>query len=293
VASLYRKPKGTTLDERLLGTERLVGEATALTSDGWFVTSAASIGSLHLTDLVLWYDGAPYVIEKGIADALNDTVYVKVGVSGVTPSAFARVSDLVSGSELWMETRPQEFTPSLVVNVRGRVSPNAAASSEEATRRILISGTSMAGDQGSPVWDPNGSLVGIIESGAGERVRLIPASTIAASFASLLSTGDIRHAALGIQAWDVAAVRSDVSRAGIPRIGAWVRDEKGKNYAKLKSGDVILRVEHDILDGTVDLGEVLADYRPGAAVTLRVLRDGKDMDVPVTLGTMVTSQILK
>jgi S1-C subfamily serine protease len=56
---------------------------------------------------------------------------------------------------------------------------------------------------------------------------------------------------------------------------------------------VILRVERDILDGTLDLGEILADYRPGATVTLRVWRDGTDFDLPVTLGSVTTSEPLK
>ncbi len=44
---------------------------------------------------------------------------------------------------------------------------------------------------------------------------------------------------------------------------------------------------------TQDLGELLAEYKPGTTVTLRVLRDGKDLDVSVTLGSAVTGDPLK
>ena len=54
VGSLYRGAKPGTFDDRLLGDDRLVGQVVALTSDGWFLTSAAALGNAHLADLTIW-----------------------------------------------------------------------------------------------------------------------------------------------------------------------------------------------------------------------------------------------
>ena len=58
----------------------------------------------------------------------------------------------------------------------------------------------------------------------------------------------------------------------------------------LQAGDVIERVDRDILDGSADLAEILAGYRPDSRVTLVVRRGAQTIDVPVTLGDVVTSE---
>jgi S1-C subfamily serine protease len=214
------------------------------------------------------------------------------------------VQDLSPGAEVWVESRPRIFLSGAVIDLSGRVNPNDAVSSEVVSRYIGLDGVSVAGDNGAAVWDPQGALIGVIVSAAGEPERVIPATSIASSFSSLLSSGQIRHAALGVRAVDLGTLRLDGSRGDLSVKGALLRDDKriGKlavakdsaaAKAKLLAGDVILRVERDILDGTADLGEVLSEYQPGATVTLRILRNGKDMDVSVVLDSVVTSESLK
>ena len=53
---------------------------------------------------------------------------------------------------------------------------------------------------------------------------------------------------------------------------------------------MIERMEHDILDGSADLGEWLLEYRP-TNVTLYGAREGT-MQWNVTLGSVVTSDII-
>ncbi len=304
VAVLYRKPSGQALEEKFLGPDRLLGRAVALTSDGWFVTAAQNISNISLTNLVLWNNGQAYTVQAGIADSLDQTVFLKTKAVGLTAAAFANVQGVTRGTAVWTEAQPDEFMPHSVASVSARVSPNDDVSSEFAARRIKLDGITLAGDRGAAVWDPNGSLVGVVDSAVGEPLHLIPSTSIAFSFQSLLSTGGITHAFLGVRAIDLASIRFDGSRNLWPLTGALIRDDKktGKpgvvhdspaEKAKLKTGDVIVRVERDILDGTIDLGEVLSEYRPGSQVLVRVLRGTSDIDVPVTLGSIVTSQALK
>jgi S1-C subfamily serine protease len=304
VASLYRKPKGTGLEERLLGDDRLLGQALALTSDGWFVTSYSVLEGVRLADVVLWHGGTTYVIERGMTDRLNGTVYLKTSASELTPTAFAHLGGLVEGAEIWIEARPMELAPSIILQDGARQPDDAVVSSETAARRLEIQSASRAGDAGGAVWDPAGSLIGLMESETEQKPLLIPATTIANSFASLLSSNEIRHAYLGVNALDLASSRFDGVRGDLPPKGALLIDNKktGKpavlkdspaGKAKLKAGDVIFRIERDIIDGTADLGEILADYRPGTSVTLGVLRNAVNVDIPVVLGTVVTSEPIK
>lgn len=297
LATVYRKPKGTALEDRMLGDDRLLGHAVALTSDGWFATSPSVFEGVRLADAVLYQNGRAYPIERGVIDHLTNTAFVKTSANGLNAPAFVPGSEVSFGTEVWTETRPDGYAPHVVLDHRVRLAPNDAASSEVASRRYVLNGQSSADEAGSAAWDSNGALIGLIESKAGEDVRVIPASAIANSFSSLLENGDIRHAVLGVHAIDLGVAHFDGARGDLPEQGAIIRGvlraDSPAAKAKLKTGDVILRVERDILDGSADLGETLAEYRPNEAVTLRILRGTSDSDVQVTLGAAVTSEPLK
>lgn len=301
-AAVYRKPKGQTREERLLDSERLLGQAVALTADGWFVTSAFLLSGQRVSDVVLWHNGASYAVERGVVDHLNNTVYFKTRAQGLPVAAFARVRDITRGMDVWMETHSDSFAPRIVLDIGARVAPNDAVSSEVTARRVVLDGITPAGARGSVVWDAGSALIGIVDSKEGEALRVIPSATIAASFSSLLDAGEIRHAALGLRAIDLAHLRFDGARNGLSERGAWIRSlgtsksvqrETTSSASVLKVGDVILRVERDTLDGSADLGEILADYRPGTTITMRILRDTRDMDVQVKLGSAVTSEEIR
>ncbi|MBU1448711.1 S1C family serine protease [Patescibacteria group bacterium] len=304
VVAIYRKARGTTLDERALTEDRLLGQAVALTSDGWLVTAASVVGSLPLADLTAWVNGKAYAVTGGVADQVNGTVFLKLEASNLTTPAFGHVSDLIPGSELWIERRASSFSPSLVTVRSDGMPSTEPLSSEVAARRILAYGMTQEGDEGAPAWDARGALLGVIESQPDQTIRIVPASSIASSFASLLSQGTIRHAVLGVRAVDLAVLRIDGDRGTLPLTGALLKDDRkaGKPAvtkdspaakAGLRSGDVILAIERDTLNGTADLGEILSEYLPGTHATLRVLRDGIELDVPVDFETAVTGVILK
>jgi serine protease Do len=303
VAALYRRAKGITLEERTLTDDRLLGQAVALTTDGWFVTAASALGALSVQDLTVWHNGAAYPVMRGYVDRINGTAYLKIDGRDLSVPAFGDVDRLVLGSETWTERRTGSFAPSLVLSLTEGMGSDIV-SSDIAARRLGLSGTSQAGDLGSPLWDPRGSLLGIVESTPGKPLTIIPATSISASFSSLLLTGAIRHATLGVRGTDLSAWKIDGDRGALPLRGVLLRDDRKTGRAAivaasagakagLKAGDVILGIERDMLDGSRDLGELIAEYRPGARVSLRILRDASELTVPLTFGSATTSDALK
>lgn len=304
VATIYHKPRGVTVDERSLTDDRMLGQAVALTSDGWFVTTQSVIGILHVADLSLWHEGVSFPVQRAVLDHTNGTVYLKVQANGLTAPVFGRIPDLALGSEMWLERRAQVFAPSLLTSLNSGLPSIVPVSSEVAVRRLQLDGVTAPGDQGSPAWDSDGALLGIIESAPGETLRAVPASSLSASFGSFLANGEIRHATLGVRTVDLLAWRIDGDRGALPLRGALLKDDRraGKPAialaspaakAGLKAGDVIVGVERDILDGNEDVGEILSEYRPDTRVIFHLDRAGTAIDVPVTLGSAVTSEALK
>ncbi|MCC7357099.1 PDZ domain-containing protein [Candidatus Uhrbacteria bacterium] len=301
--ALYRKPVGNLIDDRVLTQDKLLGQAVALTTDGWLVTTASAVQNVKLSEITVWRGGVSGSIEKGIIDHLSQTVFLKTTLRGLPAAAFARIQDLVPGAAMWVESDLETFEPQVVTGLMGRSTHTDMTSSEFASRRLLLNGPSRFAP-GTPIWDPNGSLVALMETNTEGLIQAIPVVAVAASFNSLLLEGEIHHALLGVHAMDLSVSRIHGDRMALPSAGAYIRDDKKTSKlgivkdspaakAKLKTGDVIVRVDRDILDGTADLGEVLSEYKPGSSVTLRVLRGTQDLDISLVLGNVVTSEILK
>jgi membrane-associated protease RseP (regulator of RpoE activity) len=305
VATVYRRAGAKkTTDDGLLTDDRMLGQAVALTSDGWFVFPFSAFDSLHPSDIVLWMDGSPATATRAIMDRLSGVVFLKTGLGNVSASAFGRARDMNVGLSVWLERRAQRFEP-LIVAALGDTSRSLdGVSSEVAARRPLLNGLASAGDRGAPVWGTNGTLLGVIDSQANEPLHVIPASAWAQSLSSVLSDGVARHAYLGVRGVDLAFMRFDQAPMSLPERGTWVRDDKRLKktaveraspaaLAGLLAGDVIQTIDRDILDGSADLGEALSEYKPGSNVMISVLRGTTRKDISVTLGSVVTSEEIR
>mgnify|MGYP001619449509 CR=1 FL=1 len=310
MATVYRKSAARKIaEENLLTDDRMLGQAVAVTSDGWFAMPRALLDGLHFSDLVIWHDGGTATATRAVSDRMSGVVFVKTDLGGLTAPALARLHDVSVGLPVWVERRPRYFEPR---NVAAQTTPVASldgTSSEIANRRPVAGGVAATGDLGAAVWSTNGNLIGFASSAPGEPLRFIPTTAWAQSLQSLLSNNEARHAFLGARSVDLSALRleqTEPRQTGelLPERGAWLRDDKRNKkpavdrnspaaMAGLRAGDVIQKIDRDIIDGSAEIAEFLAEYKPKAQVTLTVLRGKETLEVPVTLGSIVTSEELK
>jgi S1-C subfamily serine protease len=304
VASVYRRSAKKTPDDGLLTDDRMLGQAVAVTSDGWFAFPLSAFDSLRPSDIVLWLNGDAASATRAVADRLSGVVFLKTDLGNVNAPAFGRSRDMNVGLSVWVERRAQRFEPLIMAELGDAIRSLDGVSSEVAARRPLLNGFASAGDRGAPVWGTNGSLLGVIDSQPNEPLRVIPASAWKQSLASVLSEGVARHAYLGVRSTDLAYIRFDQTSVLLPERGAWLRDDKHLKktaveraspaaLAGLLAGDVIQTIDRDILDGSADLGEALSEYKPGSNVTIAFLRGTERKEISVTLGSVVTSEEIR
>ena len=303
VLTLIKKTAiGKTMDDQLVGSERAIGSAVALTSDGWLATTFTALNGLHLAELSVLWNGRVYSFVKGVRDQATDAVYLKIDTTDLPVTALVRAGDVVAGSAVWIEPRARSLFPETVSDVRLMVSAEPL-SSERASRRFSVTGAVEPSWNGSAVWDSAGQLVGLLEAKQAGGWRVLPAGDLASALSGLLSGNDIRHASLGIRTTDLAGASFENGRGTLPMQGAWLHPDhhlnlpavvpQGPAVSTLHDGDVIQRLERDILDGSADLGERLLDYRPETEVAISLLRQGSPIEVKVKLGSQVTSELLK
>lgn len=283
--------------------ERELGAAVAITSDGWLATTEEAMQGLRLADVGAIVNGNVVAVERGIRDKSTGIIYLKITATGLPTQAFVRASDVVSGAAVWIESVPKHLAPEIVVSSRARLEL-VPVSSERAMRRFLVSGDAKRYRSGAPVWDGAGRLVGLLESSEIGGWRVIPAGPIGNGLTQILSQNEeIRRASLGVRAFDLSDIALDIATSTLPDLGAWLRSDRkaglpavaprGPSAGVLQDGDVIERIERDILDGTADLGERLFDYRPGASVGISGRRKGVAFQAQVTLGLEIVSEKLK
>ncbi|EJZ20566.1 PDZ domain-containing protein, partial [Rhizobium sp. Pop5] len=110
--------------------------------------------------------------------------------------------------------------------------------------------------------------------------------------AKLQKDGSIDHGYLGVQ---IQPVTKDVADAvGLAKTGgalvAAVTADTAAAHAGLKPGDIVTAVGSQTVKTPKDLSRLVADLSPGAKETLSVWRDGKTMDLDVTVGGNENSQ---
>jgi S1-C subfamily serine protease len=163
------------------------------------------------------------------------------------------------------------------------------------------------GNSGGPLLDAGARVLGIneqIETNSGSNSGVgfaVPISAIRRSLAQLERDGEAEYAYIGVSTQplypqlarklgldtDHGGLISEVV-SGSPADDAGLKEGDGRLRFQAAvyraGGDVILAVDGRKVVGPNDLARFISAYKPGETVTLDVLRDGKKVEVEVTLG---------
>lgn len=149
------------------------------------------------------------------------------------------------------------------------------------------------GNSGGPLFNQRGEVIGInsqIYSQTGGYQGLsfaIPIDVASKVQQQLVAHGKVTRGRLGIGVQEVNQALAQSFGLAKPS-GALVNTvEPGGPAAKagLKPGDVIVQIGDTVVDRSGDLPEHVADIKPGTSTSLKIVRAGKPMTLPVTVGT--------
>ena len=150
------------------------------------------------------------------------------------------------------------------------------------------------GNSGGPLVNLDGEVVGMntaIFSRSGGYMGIgfaIPINMAKSIREQLVKHGTVTRGRLGVYIQDLTKDLADSfdidQRSGI--LVAQVMEGSPAEKAGLKQGDVILELNGEKIDKVASFRNQIALTRPGTAVDLLVLRDGKKQKIEVTIGTM-------
>lgn len=153
------------------------------------------------------------------------------------------------------------------------------------------------GNSGGALLNLNGELIGIntaILAPGGGSIGIgfaIPSNMAKTLADQLIQFGEIKRGLLGIKGMEMSADIAKVMNLDVQR-GAFVSEvlpNSGSAKAGIKSGDVIVSLNGKPLNSFAELRSRIATTEPGTKVKLGLLRDGKPVDVEVTLDKSTSS----
>ena len=147
------------------------------------------------------------------------------------------------------------------------------------------------GNSGGPLIDLEGRVVGIntLIYGADRFVGYgfaVPITLANRVVSDLLEYGHVRRPRLGVRVSDVTAVDAeayDLDEVFGAEVNTVEEDSPGER-AGLMIGDVIVALDGDPVPDANTLVTGLAQRRPGDRVVLTLLREGRRLELPATLG---------
>lgn len=189
---------------------------------------------------------------------------------------------------------PFGFEQSVTAGVVSAVGRTSAMTGQQYVPFIQTDVAINRGNSGGPLLDTSGRVVGInsqIFSNTGGFMGVsfaIPIEVAMNSVDQLKKQGYVSRGLLGVNIQEVN--RDDAAALGLPRPGGALvtgfSDGSAAQKAGVQIGDVIVEFEGTEIARSGQLPPLVGATAPGTRVTVKVFRDGKTLELPVTVSEL-------
>lgn len=270
----------------------VTGSGLIVSSDGLVVTNHHVVDKAVKVEVTVPGRKRRYPAEIVGTDPQTDLAVLRIEVDTPLPAAtFGKVADVRVGQWVLAIGNPYglDGTVSLgIVSAKGRNLEVPGLLNDFIQTDAMID----RGSSGGPLVDLEGRVIGLNSRGQGRGIGFtIPADTVLQVMAEL-ENGGVERGWLGTSIQAVS--RELASYLGFPDatgvIVNGITEDSPAARADLRPGDLITTFGDQDVDAEKDedLGifqRQVASTSPGTKVSLRLLREGRFRDVPVTIGT--------
>jgi len=275
--------------------EHGIGSGVIISPDGYVVTNNHVVDGA--VDLRVTMSDRRVLPAKLIGtDPLTDLAVIKIEGKNLPNVPWGDATALHPGQTVLAFGNPFGFRFTVT---RGIVSalnrPNPSPTDARKPGQFIQTDAAInPGNSGGPLVNAHGEVVGIntfliSQSGTFSGMGFaIPSQIVRPTVEALIRDGKVNHGYVGIGITDVTPENAKFfeSKDNYGAIVTQVEPNSPGAKAGLKVGDLITGVDGRDVSDAGQLQVVVGQTRPGTTVKLRVLRDGKSMDLPVTLEPM-------
>ena len=266
------------------------GSGVIIREDGYIVTNNHVIAGADKIQVTLNTNQTYDAVVVG-TDPATDIALLKVEANGLPIIPFGDSDKLRLGEWVIAIGSPYNLRSTItagIVSAKGRSMPNT--SGEFRIESFIQTDAAVnPGNSGGALVDKKGNLVGIntaIISQTGSYAGYsfaVPSNMVKKIVGDLIDFGSVKRAILGITMQEITDKIAEEMKLS-SRNGVYIVEvSKGgaADKAGVKAGDILLTIDNVNVNSFASVQETVSRFSPGDETTLKVLRDGKELELKV------------
>ena len=266
------------------------GSGVIFTNDGYIVTNNHVIDNSNAIEVTL-KNGESYPAELIATDSKTDLAVIKIKASNLIPAILGDSDALIVGEDAIAIGNPLGELGGTVTN--GIISALDREVTVDGKKMNLLQTNAAVnpGNSGGGLFNRNGELIGIVSAkSSGTDIEgigfAIPVNDVKEVVVQLIENGYVSgRPALGVSVIDVNSIQLAM-QYGVRQYGVYIAEViegSAAEKAGLQSGDMFIAMDDLVIESFEDLSAALDSHSVGDAVTFQIKRDGRMIDVDVTL----------
>lgn len=281
------------------------GSGFLISSDGLIATNQHVVSDTTADYTVLTSDGKIYPAKVLARDPSLDLAFVKIDGQNFPALSFGNSDNIKLGQTvLAVGNALDEFRNTVTMGIvsglnRTLAADNGQGGTEVIEGAIQTDAAINPGSSGGPLVNLNGQVIGINTAMAVDSQSIgfaLPSNLIKMGADQVNKTGKITHAFLGVRYQTLTPDLIHKNKLTVT-YGALVVRGTGINEpavlpgspaekAGIKENDIILQFDGKDINDSSSLSILITRHAPGDMVPVKIWRDGKEVDLQVTLGEL-------
>ena len=259
------------------------GSASVITADGYLLTSAHVVAGANSAEAA-FTDGTTVKIDVVGRDVLSDLAVLKARGTVPAPVAMGRAEDLRVGQLVVAVGSPLGLAGSVTAGIVSGLGRSLPTKSGRVVDEVIQTDAALnPGNSGGALADGRGRMVGVSTAVAGVGLGLaVPVNdSTHRIIASLMSTGRVRRAWLGIAGARVPVAPALAARLGTAtglQIASVVKDSPAAE-AGLRRGDIVVSVDGYHIVTATAIQKLMVEDAIARRIEMTVWRNGALVDM--------------
>ncbi len=269
---------------------RSLGSGVIVTADGYILTNDHVVDGADEVKVALGQNGKEYIAKVVGRDGRTDVAVLKIDADNL-PHLVLGDSDQVEVGDLALAIgNPFGLSQTVTLGIVSALGRNRMGI-EDYEDFIQVDAAINPGNSGGALVDLEGRLIGIntailSRSGGNQGIGFaIPINLARQVMESLITNGKVARGFLGVGIQDLTPELASEFKAGEGG-GALVTEVMPQSPAAkagLQNGDVIVQIDGKPVSDSVRLRLLVGQTAPGTQITLKLVRQGKEKTVSLTL----------
>ena len=275
------------------------GSGIIITEDGYILTnnhiinSSSSSSFYQLSEatsvkVYLYNDSTAYDAKIIGTDELTDLAVIKIDKTGLTAAELGNSDSVEVGAFAMAIGNPLGLESSVTTGTVSAVNREITDSDGKKFVLIQTDAAINSGNSGGALVNSYGQIIGIntlkLSGSDIEGIGFaIPINSTTDIYNQLVQYNKVKRPYIGIAGIDIDEEKSEYYKLPIGVYVKSVEDFSAAQKAGIKPGDVITAVNGTSITNMDELNDIKYKYSIGDTITLKLNRDGKDMDISITL----------